>query len=75
MFIHVQSIIVQELQKDGEQRAEWILYFDSTLVLQHSNFDMRMMLPPVEEVEMFRDIYAIAAEGLEAWWVRVMGWA
>ncbi|CAE7031158.1 hypothetical protein CFE70_004378 [Pyrenophora teres f. teres 0-1] len=58
----LQEIITSELRKNVEERVEWILYFDPSVLLHHLNMPLHSFLPPIKDVEHFKTLSIIAAK-------------
>ncbi|KAG9381380.1 Glycosyltransferase family 34 protein [Pyrenophora tritici-repentis] len=58
----LQEIITSELRKNVEDRVEWILYFDPSVLLQNFNMPLHRFLPPITDVEHFKILSIIAAK-------------
>ncbi|KAH8645289.1 hypothetical protein IG631_02753 [Alternaria alternata] len=61
-FLYLQSLVIKELQKPIEQRMEWILYFDTAIVLANPHIPLHHFLPPITDVETFKSLSIIATK-------------
>ncbi|KAG9191595.1 hypothetical protein G6011_10329 [Alternaria panax] len=61
-LLHLQSLIINELQEPIEQQIEWILYFDPAVILANPHIPLHHFLPPITDVETFKRLSIIATK-------------
>jgi hypothetical protein len=61
-FLHLQSLIINELQRPVEHQMEWILYFDDAVMLANPHIPLHHFLPPVTDLETFKSLSIIVTK-------------
>ncbi|KAF2469813.1 uncharacterized protein BDR25DRAFT_288241 [Lindgomyces ingoldianus] len=59
-WLWLQSLVTNELRKSAEDRVDWIMYFEPSVVLLNSRVPLRVFLPPTEDI--FDDVTLILAK-------------
>ena len=71
------SILISELAKPENERAEWLVWFDADTIIMNPNVPWAMFLPPVDS---FPDIHLVGAKDWNSFnpgvfLIRVNGWS
>lgn len=71
------SILISEMAKPEDERAEWLVWFDADTIIMNPNVPWAMFLPPVDS---FPDVHLIGAKDWNSFnpgvfLIRVNGWS
>lgn len=71
------SILISEMAKPKDERAEWLVWFDADTIIMNPNVPWAMFLPPMDS---FPDIHLIGAKDWNSFnpgvfLIRVNGWS